>query len=115
MTAETIACIISAGASAIGTGGMASIAIYLMQRSDRRKDKKNHQQELIEEGLLAVLHDRLYQACRYHLRKGWTTIEEMNNIKHLYGAYHNLGGNGTGTELYERCMDLPLQDDDFVK
>lgn len=110
MSSDVVTYILSA---AMGTGGMMSLIVYLIQRRDKKEDTKNQQQKLIEEGLLAVLHDRLYQACRYQLSRGYTTVEEMNNIKHLYDAYHALGGNGTGTELYMRCMALPIREDDL--
>ena len=67
------------------------------------------EQKLIKDGMLAILHDRLYQACHFHIARGWITSSELNNIEHLYNAYHNLGGNGTGTELYNRCKALPIR------
>ncbi len=30
------------------------------------------------------------------------------NFIEMYEAYHNLGGNGTGTEIWERVRELPL-------
>lgn len=35
----------------------------------------------------------------------------LKNIGYLYKSYHALGGNGTGTELYNRAKALPLCDD----
>lgn len=67
------------------------------------------EQKLIKDGMLAILHDRLYQACHFYIARGWITSSELNNIEHLYNAYHNLGGNGTGTELYNRCKALPIR------
>jgi len=58
--------------------------------------------------LLAVNHDRLYQACTFYILTGQITTDEMKNLDYLYSGYHALGGNGTGTELYERCQKLPI-------
>ncbi len=33
------------------------------------------------------------------------------NIEYLYRGYHALGGNGTGTELYERVKELKLKEE----
>jgi len=68
------------------------------------------EQTLLKEGVLALLHDRLYQGCKYHLKNGAITEAEMSNMEYLYKGYHALGGNGTGTELFHRVKDLPLKD-----
>ena len=65
----------------------------------------------IKEGLLAILHDRLYQACTYYITLGYIDTVGLKNIEYIYKAYHPLGGNGTGTELYNRAKALPLKED----
>ena len=32
------------------------------------------------------------------------TPEELSHLEACYEAYHNAGGNGTGTVMYERVM-----------
>lgn len=34
----------------------------------------------------------------------------LKNLEYLYRSYHTLGGNGTGTELYNRAKALPIHD-----
>ena len=75
-----------------------------------RLKKEIREQELIKEGVLALLHDRLYQACRNHIRNGYCPVEDLKNTEYLYRSYHNLGGNGTGTELFERVRRLPIEE-----
>ena len=70
--------------------------------------KRLKEQSEIKEGLVAILHDRLFQSGMYFVSKGEITVTELNNIEGIYKAYHNLGGNGTGTEVYERVKDLKL-------
>lgn len=69
------------------------------------------EQAALKEGVLALLHDRLYQGCRYHIHNEAIADDEMKNMEYLYNGYHALGGNGTGTELYERIKKLPLKED----
>lgn len=69
------------------------------------------EQKALKEGVLALLHDRLYQGCRYHIHNGQITDGEMSNMEYLYNGYHALGGNGTGTELFERIKKLPLKEE----
>lgn len=63
----------------------------------------------IRAGVVALLHDRLFQSCTFFIKEGEIPLSVLKNITHIYEAYHNLGGNGTGTEIYERARDLPLK------
>lgn len=65
----------------------------------------------LKAGVLSLLHDRLYQACKYYLAQGSIDVEGLDNIRYLYTSYHALGGNGTGTELYNRAKALPIKED----
>ena len=71
--------------------------------------KKLKEQEAVKEGMVALLHDRLFQSGMYYLDKGEISVSELQNFDDLYNAYHRLGGNGTGTEIYERVHDLELK------
>ena len=62
----------------------------------------------LSQAVMAINHDRLYQACTFYILKNQITIDELKNLNYLYEGYHTLGGNGTGTELYEKCKDLPI-------
>lgn len=77
----------------------------------KRQKARKLEQDALKEGVLALLHDRLYQGCRYHIKEKEITDAEMKNMEYLYRGYHALGGNGTGTELYERVKDLPLKEE----
>jgi hypothetical protein len=70
---------------------------------------KMKEQETVKEGMVALLHDRLFQSGMYYLDKGEISVLELQNFEDLYNAYHKLGGNGTGTEIYERVLDLELK------
>lgn len=66
-------------------------------------------QDLVTAGVLALLHDRLYQACQFYLKRGYCTLEDRDNLEYMFRPYKALGGNGTGEELYNRCMALPYE------
>lgn len=70
--------------------------------------KKVTEYKTIKDGLLAIMHDRLYQSCTFYLKQGSIDIGGLKNIEYLYKSYHALGGNGTGTDLYNRVKALPL-------
>lgn len=72
--------------------------------------KKVTEYKTIKDGLLAIMHDRLYQSCTYYIKQGHIDMGGLKNLEYLYKSYHALGGNGTGTELYNRAKALPIQD-----
>lgn len=69
---------------------------------------ESQEQDYIREGLVSVLHDRLYHACNHFISQGYIEIDDLRNLEYLYRGYHKLGGNGTGTELYNRCRKLRI-------
>lgn len=63
------------------------------------------------DAVLALLHDRIYTECYRFIELGYITRDGMRNLNYLYSAYHALGGNGTGTELHNRAVALPLKEE----
>jgi len=82
-----------------------SFALSLVVASVKKKSKE---QDAVKEGVVAILHDRLFQSGMYFINKGEIGLSELRNIERMYEAYHNLGGNGTGTEVYERVRELRI-------
>lgn len=91
--------------AAVGSG-----IIYLYKRLSGRVKQEMAEQKLLREGVLAMLHDRIYQSCRFYINEGVVDVGGLKNIEYLYRSYHDLGGNGTGTELYERVKKLPIKE-----
>lgn len=88
----------------------AALAVAYKRLAGKVKAQQDERKAL-KEGVLAILHDRLYQSCRYYIKQGWVDVEGLKNIEYLYKSYHALGGNGTGTELYNRVKALPIKGD----
>ena len=72
--------------------------------------KKKTEYDVLREGILALLHDRLYQACSFFIARGWASLEDRENLEYLYRPYKALGGNGTGETLYHTVEKLPYQE-----
>ena len=70
---------------------------------------KTASSRLIKEGVLAILHNKIYTLGKQYIEQEQISLEDMKDFEYLYDAYHNLGGNGTGTEIYERVKDLPIK------
>lgn len=88
------------------TGFLAGAYRRLSKRIKAQEDER----KAVKDGLLAMLHDRLYQACLHYISQGWIDDDGLKNLEYLYRSYHALGGNGTGTELYNRAKALPIRD-----
>ena len=90
--------------------GIALGGLSFAYKSLRAKMKaKTEEQDAIRDGMVALLHDRLFQSGMYFLNKGEITVFELENIEELYDSYKKLGGNGTGKEIYERVQELRLK------
>lgn len=85
-----------------------SFLSFLIKRLYSKFKKEYITQKQLKEGMLAILHDRLYQLCTSYIERDSVTVDELANLEYLYRSYHSLGGNGTGTALFNRCKDLKI-------
>lgn len=77
-----------------------------------RLDTIEKQGDLRQEASIASLHDRIYSGYETILKRGAVTMKELNNMSHLWDAYSQLGGNGTGKKMYERILEMPVIDNE---
>ena len=84
-----------------------AVLTWLWRTLLRRKQENDE----IKDGMMALLHDRIYQACSFFIARGWCSPEDRSNLEYLYKPYKALGGNGTGESLYNKCLELPLSAD----
>lgn len=84
----------------------AGIMAMIVNLNSRLKVRAR-EQDAIKDGMQAILRDRIIQAYNHYAEKGFCPIYARDNVAHMYEAYHNLGGNGTITELYEKLLHLP--------
>lgn len=52
--------------------------------------------------------DKIMRFGKFYILTNEITMAEMESLTDIYSGYHALGGNGTVTEIYERCLDLPI-------
>lgn len=69
---------------------------------------KNNSNKLIKDGVLAILHNKIYTLGKQHIANKYISVEDLDDFNHLYNAYHALGGNGTGTGIYNRVQKLEI-------
>lgn len=88
---------------------IAGLSIAYRKLSCRMKTAKVEQERdqcAIREGIKALLWDALYRIYHESIQAGFISIDGMKNAENIYKQYHALGGNGTGTEMYERICKL---------
>lgn len=94
--------------------GILTIVTLILTGAYTRLSKKFTQQkeesEATKFGVRAVLRLELYKECQRLMEQNRVSTEELKNIERIYENYHKLGGNGTGTTLYERILKLPIDD-----
>lgn len=83
--------------------GAVLLSIFNLIKSKKSTNK------LIKDGVLAILHNKIYTLGKQYIEQGCISIEDLDDFDHLYRAYHKLGGNGTGTEIYKRVKDLQMK------
>lgn len=60
-------------------------------------------------GMRSIMRRELKIMHRQHVIKGEPiSIDDKDEASEIYSAYHDLGGNGTGTHMYNEIMELPI-------
>ena len=88
---------------------MAGALTALWHRVGANRKEEQKKQVAMEQALLALLRDRIYQACRYHLKNGYITTGDLEVLQGLNECYEHMGGNGTVRKLMQRIAKLEIR------
>ena len=100
LTLTFVTAIISSLASALVASVVAS--------SKSRIKKEKQTMDALNAGMRALLWRELNDIHKEAVTKNGMTPDERHNLENVYDAYHTIGGNGTGTRIYEEAMKLPV-------
>ena len=91
----------------------AVVALLGVMLSNRRveKEKTAEENELFKSALRALLRSELMRTHHHAMRDGHASTLDKEIMERTYRSYHNLGGNGIATTLYDEMMALPTIDD----
>lgn len=95
-----------AGVAAWGSSRMKARA----EQHEQIATQKAQEWDAVKEGIQSILRDRIITAYNHYVSKGCLPIYAMDNVRHMYTAYHALGGNGTITRLFTEMMKLPQEE-----
>lgn len=73
--------------------------------------KKFSDKSATAEALKVLLRKELRELYNEANSRGFVTTDELDEYTKLYEAYHSLGGNGTGTILYNAFSRLPVKEE----
>lgn len=98
------------GAICAGVGFVAKRALDLVKEFKKLFESANKIHGSITKGQLATLHSQLFDKGGDYIRAGSITVAQLNDLDYLWDAYSELGGNGTGEMIYNKCRELPISD-----
>ena len=79
---------------------------YLWRQAQRSKNT----QKAIQDGVKALLRDRILQMYSICKSKGYCSIQDREGLESLYNAYHDgLHGNGTISDIYAAMRAMPRE------
>ena len=76
--------------------------VWLLQRQKKDRDANS-------KGTMLLLRVQLIEYHDKYMKLGEIPSYAYSNFCEMYDAYHALGGNGTGTEIYKRVKELPMK------
>ena len=72
---------------------------------------KSNKKTSLEDGVKALLHDRIYSECEKRLKQEYISRDDYENLQYLYKPYKDLGGNGTCERLITELNKIPIKGD----
>ena len=101
----------------VATSLMGYVIWYLQTQKKQSKvriEEEDKKREANANGTRVML---LYMLERLHTEyklQGFVSHEQRNRFREIYEAYHNLGGNGYGTALWEDIKELEIRNDETI-
>ena len=86
---------------------VAALSAGYAKISKRLKEEKTRNQA-IENGVRDILRMQIldtYDKCK---ASGTISVSRKDALDHAYKSYHELGGNGTITQIHKEIMEMPV-------
>lgn len=71
--------------------------------------KHNKKQTQEHKAMIILLRRELREEYKNIVEKTYVSIEELEEFDEIYEIYHELGGNGTGTKMYEYVHKMEVK------
>ena len=90
-------------------GIVAAMMVAGYQRVSKHMRHAQKKDRALDDGMRALLRDRIISACDHYFEKGYAPVYARENITSMYDAYHSLGGDGIVTDMVKQAMELPYK------
>ena len=84
---------------------------YFFEKFKKALDLDKQERETLCEGMVAVLHNKVFKNGCDYIRRGKVTVAELNDLEKLYKPYVAMGGNSTAKTVMENVRKLPIKDE----
>ena len=88
------------------------------KKHEHMYDDLNEVQAKNEENFKLIINSykfRLIQLCKTHIRDGYISASDFEQITEMYKLYHGLGGNGQAQEYYDKVLELDIRKDNDIQ
>lgn len=82
---------------------------YRLMNIEQNLENTKAQIDRLMAGNREALRDRIEYLAGVYIKRGCVLMNELDGLKRLHAAYHNLGGNGYLDGLLERVDALEIQ------
>ncbi len=96
---NVLSIVVTSAVSSLISGGLAFLLARMRGGIKRER--------ALQEGVKNLLRGKLIDYYEKYSEKGVCPIYAKESVRRSYEAYHELGGNGVITKLYEELMALP--------
>lgn len=87
-------------------GGVIAAFSFAYRHLSKNFKKEKQDNANMKKGLKALLRGDIVQIYNSCIEKGCCPIFQLENAESLYEAYHELGGNGTITQLMKELREM---------
>lgn len=84
-----------------------SYAGWRMNRYQKEEETRQQKDAARDKLQLSMARCILIRECNHYLRKGHAPLYALDSVTEMYEAYHELGGNGAVTGIYDEFLRLP--------
>ena len=86
----------------VGSSGIASVVVALLQRHWSKKDREDSRITALVNAQQVMMVDRVRYLGKCYIKAGKISLSDKENVTAMYDAYKALGGNGhLGTIMAE--------------
>lgn len=92
----------------IGSSGLASVIVAVLNRRWSKDDKEDKRIEALVAAQRVLMVDRIHSLAKEYIERGCITLEEKENFMAMQDAYKDLEGNGHNDVPVAEVDKLPV-------